>query len=402
MDVFVARQPIFDTEKNVFAYELLFRSGVENMYDTRFSGDDATSKIMTNSVLVIGLETLTQGKRAFINFTRNLLLKDAPDVIPKDLIGVEVLETVEPDDIVLDKCARLREKGYLIVLDDFVFQEKFRPLMELADVIKVDFQAVLGRERRELFEKCSNGRVRFLAEKVETEQEFHEALELGCSYFQGYFFSRPVVVSGKDIPGNKLNYLQVLREVNRKDIDFSSMERIIKRDVSLSYKLLRFVNSAFFRFSVKIESIRHALVMLGIAEIKKWVSLLALAGIGYDKPQELLMLSLVRARFCENISHRIGRKEQSDDYFLTGLFSVIDALVDRPMDQVLSGLPISEEVKQALTGKENKLFETFNIITAYERADWDRISHFAARLDIEEAELPDIFYQSVEWANEAI
>jgi EAL and modified HD-GYP domain-containing signal transduction protein len=210
------------------------------------------------------------------------------------------------------------------------------------------------------------------------------------------------VVAGKDIPGSKLNYLQVLREVNRRDIDFSSMESIIKRDVSLSYKLLRFVNSAFFRFSVKIESIRHALVLLGISDIKKWVSLLALAGIGSDKPQELLMLSLVRARFCESICYRIGREKQSDDYFLTGLFSVIDALVDRPMEQVLSGLPLSEQVKQALTGQENTLYQTFSIITAYEHADWNRISHFAGKLGIEESVLPDIFFQSVEWANEAI
>jgi len=403
MEVFVARQPIFDTKKNIVAYELLFRSSIENFYDTSLDGDKSTSKVITNSLLIIGLDTLTKGKRAYINFTKNLLVRGAPSIIPKELIAVEILETVEPDSTVLKACRELKAAGYLMVLDDFVLSDKYEALVDIADVIKVDFLDDLAENRKAVVSRFRDKNITFLAEKVETQEAYREALDLGYTYFQGYFFSKPVIVRGRDIPGNKINYLRVLHEVNKPNIEFEKMEDVIKRDVSLSYKLLRFINSAFFRFSVKVDSIKHALFLLGLKEIKKWISVVALSGMGYDKPQELLMVSLIRARFCETIAGKIGQESHVSDFFIAGLFSVIDALIDRPMDEVLADLPIADEIKQALMGSDTDtvIYKAYALVVAYEKGDWEQTSLYARKLGINEKELPDIFFNSVNWANTA-
>lgn len=401
MEVFVARQPIFDSKKNVFAYELLFRSGVENFYDMRLDGDKSTANVITNSLLIIGLDKITKGKKAFVNFTKNLIVRGAPSILPKDLIAVEILESVEPDTVVLQACKELKSQGYTIVLDDFVFDERYTSLMDLADIIKVDFLSSTAAMRKSVIENCQNKKVKFLAEKVETGNAFQEALDTGYVYFQGYFFSKPIIISGRDIPGNKLNYLRVLSEVNKPDVEFERLEEVIKRDVSLSYKLLRFINSAFFRFSVKVESIKHALILLGVKEIKKWVSVVALSGIGFDKPQELLTISLIRAHFCETLASKIGLQGRAADFFMAGLFSVIDALIDRPMHVILSDLPIADDIKYALLGRENIIHDVFCLVISYEKGDWNTTSSCAHKLNLNETELPDMFFNSVNWANVA-
>lgn len=402
MEVFVARQPIFDRKKNVTAYELLFRSSIENFYDGSLDGDRSTSRVISNSLLVIGLDKLTNGKKAFINFTRNLIIKGAPSMLPREHIAVEILESVEPDPEVIAACRELKASGYMIVLDDFVFDERYAPLIELADIIKVDFMTTESAARKDMVQRCGNTKVQFLAEKVETGAAFQEALDAGYAYFQGYFFSKPMVIAGRDIPGNKLSYLRVLHEVNKPEIEFERLEAVVRHDVSLSYKLLRFINSAFFRFSVKVESIKHALFLLGTKEIKKWVSVVALSGMGFDKPQELLTLSLTRARFCEILAPRAGLEQRSSDLFMTGLFSVIDALIDRPMQVVLTELPLDDDIKQALLGKDNILRDVFGLVLSYERAEWSTTSVYAQKLRVNEGELPEMFFDSVNWASMTI
>ncbi len=402
MNVFVARQPIFNGHKKVVAYELLFRTGIENFYDESQDGDTSTSRVIANSMLVIGMDTLTKGKPAFINFTRNLLLRGAPANIPSSMLTVEVLESVEPDGQVVEACRSLKDKGYTIALDDFVFEAKYLPLVDLADIIKVDFRITTGVERRYVVEECRNTSVQFLAEKVETFDEFREALEAGYTYFQGYFFSEPDIVKGRDIPNNKLNYLKVVNEVNRPEIDFESLESSIKHDIALTYKLLRFINSAYFNFSVKVESIRHALVMLGVKEIKRWVNIVALSGMGYDKPEELLFVALIRARFCEHLAARVGMKSRDADFFLMGLFSVIDGIIDQPMERILADLPLLEDIKQALLGGQNTLHSVFSLVQAYETGDWELASSIARELNIKEEGLPQCFFDAVNWAHNAL
>lgn len=403
MNVFVARQPIFDAEKNVYAYELLFRSNAEqNAYDPTLDGDVTTTSLVSRSLLVIGLDTLTSGKPAFINYTRNLLLRQAPTDVPSGQVVVEILETVDPDEAVVQACRSLKEAGYTLALDDFVFDERYRPLIDLADIIKIDFRATLGDDRQRVVGQCQGRSVRFLAEKVETHADFQEACQAGYSLFQGYFFCKPDVVQGRDIPGSKLNYIRILQEINAPDISFDNLESVIKHDVSLSYKLLRFLNSSFFTFSAQVESIRHALVLLGVREIKKWVNLVALCDMAGDKPRELVVCALVRARLCESLAGLMGEAGRSADCFLMGLFSLIDGLIDRPLEVVLEGLPLQADIKDALLGGPNRFNAVYRLVLAYEQGEWPRIESIARELGFDPQELPGLFIESVQWANVAM
>jgi len=399
MKVFVARQPIFDRRQRVFAYELLFRSGLENFYHEK-NGDFATAKVITNSFMLVGIESLTAGKRAFINFTANMLRNEIPALFPEELIGVEILEDVEPDEKILYACEKLKNSRYLLVLDDFVLSEKKIPLVELADILKVDFLTTSKKERADLAARFAGNRVQLLAEKVETITDFREALQLGYSYFQGYFFCRPDIISRSDIPSHRLTYLRILQELHREEPNFEELTRIVVADISLSYKLLRLVNSAIFGFRSRINSIKQALVILGLQEIKKWVTLLALKAMGDDKPDELMVNSVIRARFGEMIASVIGLQNRSSEFFLMGLFSMIDAFLDRPMAEILGELPISNDIKDALTGGENLLGEVYRLMTAYEKADWNLVTQHSGRLGLEEENVPQFFLKSVEWTNQ--
>lgn len=399
MDVFVARQPIFNRDKEVTAYELLFRSGIDNFYNPDTNGDAATLKVISNSFLVIGLETLTAGKRAFINFTKSHLLARSAFSLPKDMISIEILENIEPEEEVISACRELKDSGYCIALDDFVFDEKYIPFLEIADIIKVDFMNPDKQIRAEIINACPNKGTVFLAEKVETQDDFFEGIELGYKYFQGYFFSKPVIIQGRDIPSNKVSHMRILSEINRKEIEVQRVENIIKHDIGLSYKLLRFINSAYFNLSVEVSSIHHALVLLGTREIKKWVSLMAISGLADDKPQELVSLSLVRAKFSESVAIRLGQSSRAPDFFLTGLFSVIDALLDKPIKEVLEELPISADIKNALTGKINMFLVVLKLAIAYEQADWETTLKITEKLRIDETTLPELYFDALKWAN---
>lgn len=399
MNVYVARQPILDRRADLVGYELLFRSHLDATTAGR-TGDSATSTVLTNSFLLIGMETLTSGRRGFINFTRNLLLAEIPLSFPRDQIVVEILEGVEPDAQILAACRRLRGAGYTLALDDFVYQPDFDPLLDLVDIVKVDFQTTSVEQREATVRKLRRKHVRFLAEKVETQADFDLALELGYSYVQGYFFSHPDVVAGRDIPGFKLNYLHALREINQANVDIDILEEIIRRDTSLSYKLLRLINSAFFGLRHKVKSIRQALVLLGNDEVRKWASLLTLAGIGEDKPNELAVISTVRARFCELVAEKIGLQTEHTDIYLMGLFSLVDAFMDTPMEEILRELPLAEAVKDALLGRASRYSAILQLALAYEEARWEQCDTLAARLGLHHEMTPTLYHQALHAANQ--
>jgi EAL and modified HD-GYP domain-containing signal transduction protein len=312
---------------------------------------------------------------------------------------VELLETVEPDEEVIAVCRKLKELGYLLALDDFVFDQTMRPLIDLADIIKVDFLSTDRDQRAALIAQINPRRVRFLAEKVETDEEAENARHLGYSLFQGYFYSRPKIIQGRDVPGYKLNYLQLLREAMQQDLSLDKMEQIVSRDVSLAYKLLRFINSAAFSFRSRVQSIHHALVLMGVREIRKWVSLVALTGLGKDKSEELVVGSLIRARFCELVASRVGLGHRSSDLFLMGMFSMIDAFLDRPMQEALATLPLDDDIKIALLGGKNRCRDVYELTLAYERGDWEGLSQHTTVLNLVEEEVPQLYLQSVELAH---
>ena len=262
MEVYVARQPVLDKNKRTFGYELLFRGGMTNVFP-EIDGDRATSELLSNSFFSIGIEKITGGKKALINFTEELLIRRLPLMFPRDKIMVEVLEDVEPGREVIEACRELVEKGYKMVLDDFFYKPELEPLIALAKIIKVDFIAMPLSEIRNLVVRFAGNGVALLAEKVETHEEFQQALEMGFEYFQGYFFSKPQILKGKDISPSRLTLLQIIAEANKPGFSFDELEKLIRQDVSISYKLLRYINSAYFRRAQEISSMRQAIVLLG-------------------------------------------------------------------------------------------------------------------------------------------
>ena len=318
-------------------------------------------------------------------------------MIPKELMVAEILETVKPDPEVIGACEKLKKAGYLLAMDDFVYDEAYRHLMDLTDFVKVDFLSTPKDERRSLIRKFTSLGIRFLAEKVETPEALREALDLGYTYFQGYFFSKPTILSEKDIPAYKLHYLKILREIHRPEFNFRELEGIIKQEVSLSFKLLRYINSAFFGLKNKITSILQALVLLGEKEIKKWISLNTLANKGQDKPDELIIQAIVRAKFCESLAPFVGLARRAEDLFLMGMFSLIDAILDRPLPDVMREIPIADAIKGALLGEENRLGDIFKCVLAYEKGDWEKLSEQAIRLGIDENETSRLYLHAIDW-----
>jgi len=398
--VFVARQPIFHRAKNVHGYELLFRSGRENRYDGK-DGDASTRDVIAASFVDIGLDELTGGQRGFVNFTRNLLLEDVADLLPPDLVTVEILESVDPDDDIIRACARLKDAGYTLALDDFVMADIEHPLLDLADIVKVDFAATSAEDRKRLADFLRSRRIKPLAEKVETEEDFQQADADGYHYFQGYFFSKPIMHEGKSIAGNKLAYLRVLEQVNRPEMSLDQIEKVIKQDIPLTYKLLRFMNSVWFGLRYKVSSIKRALVMLGPKEIRKWFALISLREMGTDKPNELFLHGMIRAKMCEGVAPLSGMTKHASELFLMGMFSVMDALLDAPMADVLGKLPLDENVKSALLGQDSPFRPVHDLVTTYEMGQWDRFSDNATRLKVDLAAVPPIFGESLKWANQA-
>jgi len=394
---FVARQPILDDREQVYGYELLFRGGFDNFFNAK-DGDAATRDVVDN-LFTSGTALLTSGYRAFINCTRHFLVNDYATLLPREQAAIEVLESIEPDEEVLSALRRLKRAGYLIVLDDFVLSEKVQPFIDLADIIKVDFLSTPSAARRSVVSQFSGQGIQFLAEKVETREDFEEAVEAGYRYFQGYFFCRPQIVSGTSIPAFKLHYLYLLRAVARPDLDLAEVESIIQSEVSLTYKLMKLVNSALFAFTTEIRSVRHALLLLGQQEVKKWASVVALLSTAQDKPHELTLTSLTRAQCCELLAMALGRNADGPEFFLMGLLSLMDALLGRPMSELLEQIALPEETRTALSGGGNSLRAVYDLITSYERADWAAVSQYASALGLKEPEFFTAYLESLRWAN---
>jgi len=400
MENFVARQPIFDIHQKVYAYELLFRSGLENYFGA-VDGDQATSQVIVNSFLLFGIEELTSGAKAFINFTKSTLVKEYALILPREYLVIEVLENVEPDEEILGVCRKLKEGGFLLALDDFVYAPKYQPLLDLADIVKVDFLISDQDERTRLAATLIPRGIKLLAEKVETVDEFQEAVRLGYSFFQGYFFSKPVIVSRKDIPGYKLNLLRLLKEANQPDIDFDILTDMIQSELTISFKLLKLVNSSAYSPRSKITTIKHALTYMGENDFRKWASLLTLTGIADDKPAELVVSSLVRAKFAEALAELSNQAHRASDFFLMGLFSQLDAIVGRPLKEILAEIPLADDVAEAILG-QGGLKNFFKLVVAFEKGQWSALPGLAAALGLDEARIPQAYYQALQWPQQLL
>ncbi|MBW1783172.1 MAG: HDOD domain-containing protein [Deltaproteobacteria bacterium] len=397
MDIYVARQPIFNRKRRIYGYELLFRDGISNAFPD-IDGHAATSKVLSHSFFSMGMDRITGGKAAFINFTAQLLEKKIPLLFPKDKLIVEILEDVEAVEPVVQSCRELHSKGYLLALDDFLYKKELEPLMALADIIKIDFLLTPPDELANVADKLLPFGAKLLAEKVETHEEFHQALDLGFEYFQGYFFSKPEILKGKSPSPSKLALLQIMAEANREDFRFSEIERVIQRDVDMSYKLMRYINSAYFRRAQEISSMKQAMVLLGEKEIRRFVSLMALANLVEDKPDELVRASIIRAKLCELLGRDNPSQVDEGELFTVGLFSLIDAILDDHIENLMEALPLSGNIKSALVKGEGKLAGYLRIARCYEGGDWEEFARTATEMRIDVHRVPQSYMDAVAWA----
>ena len=395
---FIARQPIFDTSRNVFGYELLFRSGFTGGF-THTDGDQASSLLIGNTLTVFGLFALTGNTRAFINFTHNVLVEGHAFLLPQKNVIVELLEFIEPTPEVIQACRSLKEAGYVLAMDDFLYDLRLEPLLEMADIIKVGFRAASPEQCRTYASQFASRGKKMLAEKVETWQEWQDALDWGYHYFQGYFFSKPETLSGRDLPPSKLATLRLLQELGRSEMDFRRVEQILKQEPSLALKFLGYLNSALFGWQSRITSIRNAAVLLGQAKLQRWVSLFAIAGLCKDNPPELLVTCASRARFCEMLGQK-AKLPNDLDLFLVGLLSLLPPILGQPLEDLLSKLAVSPQVREALEGAETPLARIYRLVQAYELGDWQAVSALCQALGLDETLIIEPYMQSVTWATE--
>jgi EAL and modified HD-GYP domain-containing signal transduction protein len=395
MDIFVARQPILNEHKKLFAYELLYRgTGVEGIW----CGEKATTSLLSATFLTEGIDVISGSKPCFVNFTKDLLLRGIPSSFPSSKVIVEVLEDIPPTAEILKACQSLRAEGYTIALDDFVYDRTLEPLIALADIIKIDFRISSETDIRRTLHRLAHFPVKFLAEKVETHEEFDLASRLGFKYFQGYFFSRPETFRIHELESVKASLVALLAEVSKKSTTVGRLEKIINKDVALSYKLLKYINSSYFYRVNAIESVRHAIVFLGEKEIRRFLLLVIISEIATDKPGELIRLAVVRARFCELLALESGYRKMADEIFLLGLLSLLDAMLDSPMAVVVEQLPLGNILKSVLIDRTGPLAPFLDVVIAFEEHDRAACIIALDELGVDKSKVQQMYLDSLAFA----
>lgn len=392
-DAFVGRQPIFDQHKIVYAYELLFRSGSENSANI-VDGNQASTQVMINALTDFGLDSIVGKHRAFINLTRELLVDDLIQLLPCERVVLEILEDITVDKELVNAVQKLSTQGYIIALDDFTYSDDLRPLVEIADIIKLDVMAMTDNEIEKQVQFLRSFDTLLLAEKVETMEQFSFLKTLKFDYYQGYFLSKPSIIKGKRTPTNKLSILQLLSKLARAETEHSEIESLISQDVTLSYKILRYINAACFALPRKIASINEAIIYLGLSNIRRFASMIAMTGFN-DQPHEILLTALIRARMCELLAKAAGH-ENTDTYFTLGLFSSLDIMLLMPMIKLVDELPLGEDLTQALLGADGQLSEALRCVLAYERQQWQVVKFNGLSAE----EISNIYLQAVQWGNQ--
>jgi EAL and modified HD-GYP domain-containing signal transduction protein len=400
MELLVARQPIFDAQMRVFGYEMLYRSSSLNEFDGT-EENTATAQVISAVFGSPETDQLTGRKNTFINFPQKMLVDGTASILPPERTIVEILENVQADGDLLEACRALRGRGYRLALDDFTVPEKVEGLTSVADFLKVDFRAATPEQQMDAAERFK-GQIKLLAEKVESQEEFQRARDMGFQYFQGFFFARPVISSTRQIPGFKLQFLRILEELHRPELDFRKLADLLKREPGLSYKLLRFVNSAWFGLRSPVESLQRALVALGEDAARKWLSVLTMANLASDHPTELATSTLVRARFFELLSQQADLAHLRDDCFLVGMFSLLDAMLGRPLAELVEGLNLHGQITRTLLDRphpSDKMPPLWKLVLAYERGDWDTLSAAAPTLGLQPQTLTGCYAEAVKWAD---
>lgn len=399
MEVYIGRQPILDRGWNIAGYELYFRSGKDNLCD---GTDDvsATPQVIANAVLGFGLDRLLGGKPAFIKFDRTLLLGDWATCLAPDKIVIEILKSVHPDQETLSACQRLRQLGYALALNDCLNDRRTEGFAPFVDILIVDFQQGSPVDQENLIRRYRELNVRMVAAKVEMEAEFKRASQFGYHYFHGFFFASPTVLQTARVPASQMGGLRLMKEIQREELDFDAVESLIRRDISFSHALLTYLNSAAFHWANRIESVRQGLILLGSDEIRRWVWMASLSSLGQNRPPVLMARVLMRGRFCEEIAGSANLPLGDADPFLAGMFSLLDAILRRPLEDILEELNIGRKIRNALLGvgdAGDPLSLALAIVKAWERSDFQAVDAAARTIHLSPDALNTCYLHSLSW-----
>lgn len=398
MDVFIARQPILELSGNVFGYEILYRDSEKNQF-SETDADFASGNTLTRCFIDFGISELTNGKKAFVNFTGEFLKNNIATIFPSDVIVIEILENIKITEDILLSCRVLKSLGYTLAIDDFTFQPGYDELIKLADIIKIDFRATPQAEIRNIIQRHRRKGLSFLAEKVETHEEYNAAVKMGFTYFQGYYFAQPEINKKKKLIAYKENRLRLMTLLNSENAEFEDIAKLIEGDLAFSYEILKLVNSAYYGRVNKLKSIRFALVLLGIHEIKKWLYLAFISDLRHDQPEEIITISMLRGKFMENLADCANKKQLASEMLTVGMFSTIDLLLNKPMQEALEEMHFSDSIKDVLSGRDSTGFtaQCFNIVLKYEQGDWDDAANAAGALNITVLDLNAAYVDSIKW-----
>ncbi len=392
----IVRQPIFDKNKDVIAYNIEIKDfddlDKDNIYI--FESSKVIDKLITDD-----LTRISNGKKIFVRFNLDSIRREIPLSFPNTKIGINIDDTVLPDDELYEKLKKIKLKGFDLIIDGYDLKDTENSLVSLADIFTADFRIDRIKGKNSVFANEEYQQIKLLARDVETESDFNTALNKEFDYFQGNFFTHTDILPSQEIPSFKLNLIKLLKELNRHHLDLNEIEETLKRDLALTYKLLKFMNSASLGIKTTIISINHALNLLGEVELKKWLTVMVVSSIGSDKPEELLKTSLIRAKFCELISEELGLNDEKNDYFLTGMFSLIDVFVGRPLYEIINELPLKEEIKQALSGEDNQLSKILSLVKDYENGKWHDVKQALIRAELSKKRIVDFYNESIEWSN---
>jgi c-di-GMP-related signal transduction protein len=395
-DKFIARQPIFDKALRLFAYELLFRSSEKNSYS---HNPMASESVIVDSMMVFDIERLVGPAKAFINIDEKALLSEAAKLLDPKRVILEILESVNPSKEVAEACHDLRQHGYELALDDFIGDSKWAPLLPFVHFLKVDYKLSNELTQHQIASQFLPRGMALLAEKVEAEDELNRGKRYGYSYFQGFFFCKPQMVTGHDIPAEKTVCVRLLKETALPEMNIRKIEELMRQDPSLTFKLLRYLNSPLLGRSGEVRDIQRAVRLLGEKEFRRWVSIVAVVSLASGKPLELARMAVLRGYFCEQVAEASGRTAQASELFLMGLLSVADALLDMPIEKVLEELPISKSIAVALRGGENEFRGIYDLMAAYEQGTWNAVAKAAKRINLDETTLPECYMRATEKAS---
>ena len=394
---YVARQPILDLRGRVHGYELLFRSGPE----AAFSGDgNIATRTMIDNTVMFGLEKLTGGLPAFVNCTHESLTEQLVDVLPPSMTVLEILETLEPTPSLIDACRKLKGAGFRLALDDFVWKPKFEPLVEMANYVKVDYALTDAEERRSLLQRLGGRGIALLAEKVETQQEYQQACAEGFTLFQGYYFCRPVLLKNRKIPSNRLFHIEILQLLQSDPIELHKMSRLVKRDASLTYRLLRLVNSPVCAMRQEVNSIEAALIAVGEDTFRRIATLAITSELNADQPTEILRMAFIRSRFCE-IAAGICALDPTEQYLL-GMLSMLPAMLRLPMDELVPALPLREKIRAALLGESTQERCLLQWLESHEQGDWAKCDATALAFGLDRKDVLRFYAEALLWAESAL